>query len=66
MAKGTTVAIAQETEEGHIMDEALHLDDDGDFNIPIHLDGNLDDDVVQSNQSTATTSQRISPPSSWK
>ena len=46
MAKGNTVATAQETEEGHIMDEALDLDDDGDFSIPDHLDGNLDDDVV--------------------
>lgn len=46
MIEGTTTATTQETEEGHIMDEALDLDDDGDFNIPIHLDGNLDDDVV--------------------
>ena len=64
MAEGTTAATAQETEEGHIMDEALDLNDDGDFNIPIHLNGNLDDDTIQSTQSIATASQRISPSSS--
>jgi hypothetical protein len=65
MAEGTTAATAQETEEGHMMDEALDLDnDDGDFNIP--LDDNLDGEFSQSNQSTATATKRISPSASRK
>ena len=46
------------------MDDVVDLYDDGDFQI--RVDDNVDDDVVQSNQSTATPRQRISPSSSRK
>lgn len=64
MAEGTTAATPQEMEEGHMMDDTIDLDDDGDFHLL--ADDNLEDDFSQSHQSTATTRQRISPSSSKK
>ena len=64
MAEGNVAATAQETEEGHIMDEAIDLDDVRDFSIPADADSQLDEHFAQSNQSSGSVSQRISPSSS--
>ena len=66
IAKGTIDATTQETKEGHIMDDSLNLDNDKDFSIPVDVDSHLDEDFAQSNQSSASGSQRISPSSSRK
>lgn len=66
MAEGNVASMAQETNEGNIMDEATDLDDVGDFSIPVDVDSHLDDDSSQSNQSSASGSQRIPPSSSRK
>ena len=53
MVEGTTAATPQEMEEGHMMDDSIDLDDDGDFH------DNLEDHFSQSHHSTATTRQII-------
>ena len=54
MAEGATAATAQETEEGHTMDETVDLDDDyEDMHTPIRASVDLDDedmDIPMSNQ----------------
>ena len=64
MVEVTTTTTTQETKEGHIMDKALDLDDDGDFDILVDLDGHLDEEFVQFNQSSAIVKHIISPSSS--
>ena len=60
MVEGTITTTSQETKEGNIMDEAINLDDVGDFSILVDVDSHLDEDFSQFNQSSASGSQRIS------
>lgn len=58
-AEGTLAATTHETEEGNLMYEALDLDDDGDFSMPIETPTDLDEDMNPSNQSSATDKESV-------
>lgn len=71
IAEGTTAPTAHDNEEGNLMDEAVDLDDDGDFNTTMNnttMDNatDLDNETNPSNKSSATGKQFVSPTTSRK
>ena len=61
IAEGNEAATPQDTEDGNLFDEAAtDLDDDEGFNTPVNIATDLDEGFLQSNQSTASTSNNHS------
>lgn len=56
MADGTEAAIAIDTEDGHLFDEAVDLGDDRDFNTPMVDTHDVDEEFV--NENISSTSAR--------
>ena len=62
MVDGTEAATATKTEDGHLFDEVVDLDDDRDFNTPMHDTLVVDEEFVHENISSTFARQSHSTP----
>ena len=62
MAEGSVAGTPQDVEDGNLYDDDVDLDDDNDLNMPMNDAADLDEDFLQSNQSTASARSIPSTP----
>ena len=46
MVEGNVVAIAQDAKDGNLLDEVVDLGDDEDFNMPLNVADDLNEDYL--------------------
>jgi fatty acid/phospholipid biosynthesis enzyme len=62
MVEGNVVAMTQYAEYGNLFVEAIDLGDDEEINTPLNVADDLDEDYLQSNQSTTSIRNNPSTP----